>query len=158
VGGCLCHGGGAEEAGELAGGGDDSDVSRLAAFAQSPVQSVEAVLGTPGDLEHVVGLAFVTAAQGDADARLARVVPGGLDQQSACVAGAGFGDRSACLAFAGLVRRGNQTESGGELAGSLEAAEVADLEAEDERGQCLDPAEAAQPRDRRPQLVLLRDP
>ena len=53
------------------------------------------------------------------------------------VAGAGLGDRPARLALAGLVQRGHEPEPGGELAGALEAAEVADLEAEHERGQSV---------------------
>jgi hypothetical protein len=48
------------------------------------------------------------------------------------------------------AERGDEAEPGRELTGSLEAAEVTDLEMEDERRERLDPAEATQPRDRRP--------
>jgi hypothetical protein len=40
----------------------------------------------------------------------------------------------------------------------LEAGELADLEAEHERGQGVDPAEAAQPGDGRPPLPIKREP
>jgi hypothetical protein len=56
---------------------------------------VEAVLCSPGDLENVVGLAGLAVAEGDADTRLAQVVPGGLDHDAAGAAGAGLGDRPA---------------------------------------------------------------
>src|SRR5687767_14885431 len=102
------------------------------------------MLGAPGDLEDVVGLAGLAVAQRQPDARLAQVVPGGLDQDSACVAGAGLGDRPAGLTLAGLVERGHEPEPGRELTGPLEAGEVADLEMEDERRERLDPAEATQ--------------
>src|SRR5947207_217013 len=71
---------------------------------------------------------------GGADPWLAQVVPGCFDQQPACIAGAGLGDRALAAALARLVEAGHEPEPGGELRGSLEAAEVADLEAEYERG------------------------
>jgi len=54
------------------------------------VETVEAVLRAPGDLEDVVGLACLPVAQRDADPRFAQVVPGGLDEEAAGEAGAGL--------------------------------------------------------------------
>jgi hypothetical protein len=89
----LCgHGGGPGEAGELAGDGDGGDVARLAARAQAGVLAVEAVLGAPGDLEHVRGLALLAVSERRPGPGRAQVVPGRLDQQPAGVAGAGLGD------------------------------------------------------------------
>ena len=107
---------------------------------------------------HVVGLSGAAVGERGAVARLAQVVPGGLDQEPAGVAGAGLGDRALAAALAGLVERGHESEPGGELRGPLEAGEVADLEAEHERGQGVDAAEAAQPGDGRPPLALEREP
>jgi hypothetical protein len=131
------HGCRPEEAGQLACGGDDGDVAGLAASAEALVESVEAVLGAPGELEDVVGLAGLAVVERDADPRLAQVVPGGLDEDAAGEAGAGLGDRAARLALPGLVERGDETEPGRELARALEAAEVADLEMEDKRGESV---------------------
>jgi len=64
-------GGGPEEAGELAGDGDRGHVVRLAAFAQALVLAVEAVLGAPGDLQDVIGLARLAVVERDADPRRA---------------------------------------------------------------------------------------
>ena len=50
------HGGGPEEAGEFAGGGDGRDIAWFAAAAKALLESVEAVLGAPGDLEDMRGL------------------------------------------------------------------------------------------------------
>ena len=57
--GSVGGGGGPEEAGELARDGDVLDVAGLAAGAQAGVEAVEAMLGAPGDLEHVGGLALL---------------------------------------------------------------------------------------------------
>jgi hypothetical protein len=120
------------------------------------VETVEAVLRAPGDLEDVVGLTDLPVGQRGTDPGLAQVVPGGLDEEAAGEAGAGLGDRTARLARAGLVQRGDESEPSRQLAGSLEAAEVADLEMQHERRERLDAAEAAQPGDGRPVLRLGR--
>lgn len=64
-------------------------------MAESGVGAVEAVLGAPGDLEDVVGLALLAVLECRADAGWALVVPGGFDQKPAGVAAAGLGDRAA---------------------------------------------------------------
>jgi hypothetical protein len=98
--GLLGHGGGPEEAGEFAGDGDGGDVGRLAVCAQAGVESVQPVLGSPGDLEHVRGLSLLAVGDGRADSRLAQVVPGRFDQEPPRVAGAGLGDRALAAALA----------------------------------------------------------
>jgi len=60
-----------EEACEFACSSDDGDVAGFAAGAEALVESVEAVLCAPGDLEDVVGLACLAVVEGDADPRLA---------------------------------------------------------------------------------------
>jgi hypothetical protein len=60
--------------------------------AQAGVLAVEAVLGAPGDLEHVRGLALLAVSERRPGPGRAQVVPGRLDQQPAGVAGAGLGD------------------------------------------------------------------
>src|SRR5439155_23623738 len=50
-------GGGPQEAGELARDGDGGDVGGLVPLAQAALEAVQAVLGAPGDGQHVVGLA-----------------------------------------------------------------------------------------------------
>lgn len=93
-------------------GGDDGDVAGLAASAEALVETVEAVLRAPGDLEDVVGLSGLAVVERDADPGLAQVVPGGLDEDPAGEGGAGLGDRAPRLALAGLMERGDEPEPG----------------------------------------------
>jgi hypothetical protein len=71
---------------ELASRGDGDQGGVFAAFAQPLVDAVEPVLGAPGDLEDVIGLAVLAVSQRRADAGWPLVVPGRLDQQTARVA------------------------------------------------------------------------
>jgi hypothetical protein len=88
---------GPQEAGKLPGHRDGCDVSRLAALAQPPADSVKARLGAPGDLQDLVGLAGLAVGQRRAYPRFPRVVVAGLDQQPTSDPRAGLGDR-ACAA------------------------------------------------------------
>jgi hypothetical protein len=99
-------GGGPEEPGELAGDGDGGDVARLTPGAQAPVDAVQALLGAPGDLQDVIGLAGLAVLQGDPDPRLAGVVPGGLDQEPAGDPRAGLGDRAMAFALPDRLSEG----------------------------------------------------
>src|SRR6266568_7931517 len=77
------------EAGEVAGDGDRDEGFAFAALAvEAAPEVVEALLGLPGDREHLRGLALLAALERGALAGWAAVVPGCLDEQSACVAGA----------------------------------------------------------------------
>jgi hypothetical protein len=78
----------------------------------------------------------------------AAVVAGRLDEEPACVAGAGLGDRALPSLLAGAVFGGDEPEVVHQLRGALEAGEVADLGAQSDRGERVDAAQAAQPRDR----------
>jgi len=64
------------EAGQLARDRDDSDVVRLAARLHRRVGVMQALLGTVGDRQDVIGLPLLAVAQGRADTRLAAVLPG----------------------------------------------------------------------------------
>jgi len=104
------------------------------------------------------GLSLLAVLEGGADPGRAQVVPGGLDEQPAGVAGAALGDRTLPPALAGLVERGYEAEPGDELRRPREAGEVADLRCEHERGQRVDPTEAARAGEGRPPLALEREP
>src|SRR5204862_7477246 len=87
-------GGRPEKARELARDGDRRHARTLAALAHPRVQTVEAVLRAPGDLEHVIGLAVLPVPERDADPRRVRAVPGGFDQEPARIGRASLGDRA----------------------------------------------------------------
>ena len=75
----------------MAGDGDGDDRLALAALGvEAAPEVVEALLGLPGDREHLGGLTFVAALEPGAFAGWAAVVPGCLDEQSTRVAGAGL--------------------------------------------------------------------
>src|SRR5262249_50367236 len=82
-------------------------------------------------------------------------VPGRLDQQAANVAVADLGDRALAALLTGGVLRGHEADEGHELLGAREAAEVADLSDERERGQRVDAAQTTQPRHQLPPRALL---
>ncbi len=93
--GSVGGGGGPEEAGQLAGAGDDGDVV-VACRGPHRVRltRVQALLGAVGDRQDVVGLAGLAVGQRRAEPRLAAVVPGRLDQQPAGERRPGLGDRA----------------------------------------------------------------
>src|SRR5207247_5923197 len=80
-----------DEAGELAGAGDDDLLVRLAARGHPLPALVEPLLAAPGALEHDRLLAAVAAGALVADLRPPACVPGGFDQPSAAVATADLG-------------------------------------------------------------------
>jgi hypothetical protein len=63
------------------------------------------------------------------------------------MAGAGLGDRALAALVAGAVLAGYETEKAHQPAGPLEAPEVADLDAQPDRAERVDAAQAAQTRD-----------
>ena len=135
--------------GELAGDRDRDDPAGFAAgvFELAPA-GVQPALRAPGDVDDLGCLPALAALERLTDDGAAAVVVGGLDQQPAGVGGAGLGDRPEPALSAGGVLAGNDPEVGGELVGMIEAPPLADLRAQPERGQRVDPAQASQPRDR----------
>src|SRR5439155_26606706 len=97
-----------DEAGELAGAGDDDLLVRLAAAGHPLPALVEALLAAPGALDHDRVLAALAAGELVADLRPAARVPGGLDQQPAQMCVADLRDRSLATLLAGGVLRGHQ--------------------------------------------------
>src|SRR5207253_3214383 len=85
------------------------------------------------------------------------VVPGRLDEHSPRVAVAGLGDVPPVLLFSGGVLAGGQAEVAHQLAWVREAAEVADLGEQTQRGVSRDAAERPQPRHRVSPRVVGRD-
>src|SRR5947199_9912467 len=70
-----------DEAGELAGAGDDDFLLRFAAAGHSVPTGVEALLAAPGALDHGRVLAALAPGELVADGWLPPRVPGRLDQQ-----------------------------------------------------------------------------
>src|SRR5579859_2036339 len=75
-----------DEAGELAGAGDDDLLVGFAPAGHSLPTGVEALLAAPGALDHGGVLVAVTAGELVADLRSPTGVPGGFDEQPAHLA------------------------------------------------------------------------
>src|SRR5204863_8784910 len=119
------------EAGQFARDGDRDDRGALAALGLEPAPGVvQALLGLPGEREHVRALAGLARLERAAAAGWAAVVPGRLDEQSAGVAAAGLGDLALAAAFAGAVFRRDEAEVAHHPRGAREALPVADLGAQ----------------------------
>ena len=102
--GSVGVGDGPAEAGELARDGDRDDRAALAALAVEALPAaVQALLGLPGDREHVGALAGLAALERLALGRGSALGPGRFDQQPAAVAGAGLGDLALPAALAAAV-------------------------------------------------------
>ena len=130
--------------GEFPCNGDGDDRASFAAPFEVPPAPVQSTRGLLGPRSYGGRLAGTAAAEGDAWAQRTPLMPGGLDEQAACVLGAGFGDRAVAAPLAGGVLAGNESELAAEELRVREAAPVADLGAEPERGEGVDPAQAAQ--------------
>ena len=135
--------------GELAGDRDRDDPAGFAprVFELAPA-GVQPALRVPGDVDDLGCVPALAALERLADDRAAAVVVGGLDQQPPGVGGAGLGDRPEPALAAGGVLGRDDPEVGGELVGMIEALPLADLRAQPERGERVDPAQAPQPGDR----------
>ena len=135
--------------GEFAGDRDRDDPAGFApgVFELAPA-GVQSALRFPGDVDDLGCVAALATLERFADYGPAAVVVGGLDQQSAGVGGAGLGDRPEPSLLAGSVLAGDDPEVGGELVGMIEALPFADLGAQPERGERVDPAQAPKPGDR----------
>src|SRR4051794_32150606 len=92
------------EAGQLTGDGDRDERAPLAALCVEPAPgAVQALLGLPGDRDHVGGLAGLALRELAARPGAWPVVPSGLDEQAARVARARLGDRAQPALVAGRV-------------------------------------------------------
>jgi hypothetical protein len=103
------------------------------------------LLAAPGALDDGGVPAALAAGELIADLRPPAGAPGGLDQQATHVRVADLRDRALAALLTRGVLRGHQANEGHELLGGVEAAEVADLGHQGERGQSVDAAQAAQP-------------
>jgi len=128
-------GDGPDEAAELARHCDDRHLARLAARGEAEVAAVEPLLGFPGVGDDLRGLALPAGYYRFALPRRVAVVPGSLDQGAASVGVAGLGDAASSLLAAARAFAGDEADEGHELAGVLEASEVADLRDEDDGGE-----------------------
>ena len=143
------------EAGQLAGERDDAHADGLAPLEHEVAPAaVKALLGAPGDIDHARVLAALAAPELVADPRRVAVVVGSLNEQAPGVAGAGLGDRALAAPAPGGVLARDDAEEAGQAGGALEAIEAADLGSNPAGRQRVEPAEAAQPRDRRLERAL----
>src|SRR5207247_9089808 len=119
------------EAGQLPGDGNGDDRAALSALAiQAPPDAVQALLGVPSDRDDGRGLAVLAALESLAACWRLAVVPRGFDEQAPGVARPGLGDRALTAALAAAVLRRDQAEVAHQVAGALEALEVADRDAQ----------------------------
>jgi len=118
-----------------------------ASFELAPA-GVQPALRAPGDVDDLGCLPALATLERFADRRAATVVVGRLDHQSAAMSGAGLGDRpEPALLTAGALAR-DDPEVGRQLVGMIEAFPFADLRAQSQGGQRVNPAQAPQPGDR----------
>ena len=120
---------------------------RIEAIVKRKPAAVQAPLGPTADLAGARVLGALSTGEAHADRGAVAVVLGGLDHEPAREPRARLGDRPAAGALPGGVLGGDDPQVGGELGGMGEALEVADLGAEPERAQGVDPAQAAKPGD-----------
>src|SRR3954469_20324690 len=132
------------EAGQLTRDGDRDERAPLAALLIEPAPgAVKALLGLPGDRDHVGGLARLALCELAARPLPKPVVPGRLDQQGGRGARARLGDRAQAPLVSGRVLRRHRAEVAHQLARATEALEVADLGAEPDCREGVDPAGSA---------------
>jgi hypothetical protein len=89
------------------------------------------------------------------DEGMMAVMPRGFDYHSAEVRVAGLGDRAAGLLRPARMLRGNQADEGHETRRRGKPPHIAELGCNRERRQVIDPAEAAQALDTRPERLEL---
>src|SRR5437867_1245429 len=120
-------GDGPHEGGELACHSGDGDVGMLAACGEAAEAFAQPQLRLPADVLDRLGESLDPFLDVSRDLGGEAVGPGALDESATGVAVAGLGDGALApaLSAGGLARV--KTEEGGELAGVVEAGEVADL-------------------------------
>jgi hypothetical protein len=143
---------------ELARDRDGHDAGRLAAaVAQQVPARVEPSLDAPGVVDERRVVAALADGEIAADRRRQPVVQRGFDEQPAGVGGAGLGDLAEPPRVSRAVLGRNQPDVAGDRIRVIEALPVTDLRAQPQRGQGVDPAQAAQPRDRLAPHAALRE-
>src|SRR5207249_1594089 len=140
-------GDGPHEGGEFAGDGRHGDVGVLAARNQPAVAFAEAYLSFPGDVLDGLGEFFQSLLDGFGDLGGEAVGPGSFDEGASGVTVSGFGDGAEAALVSRGVLAGREAEVGGELAGGVEAGEVADLGEGSDRDGILDAAKRLEGRD-----------
>ena len=116
--------------------------------AQPLVLLVQAALAAPADFAGPGVDAVLARFERGGDRRLVAVVVRGLDEQPPRVRRAGLGDRALFAVLAGGVLARHDADVRSDAAWVRETAQLADLGAEPERGDRVDPAQTAQPCDR----------
>jgi len=134
---------GPKEADHLTGDGGDGDLGGLL-DGEAVKEGVETVLALPGVADDSGVLTLLAPLEGCADGGAFAVLPGSLDEGVAHAAVAGLGDGAQALSRARGVLAGHEADVGHELAGALEAAQVAELGGNDHGGLGLEAAEATE--------------
>src|SRR6185312_17458643 len=110
----------------------------LSARGEAEEAPVESVLRLEGVIHNARRLPLPARLHRRAACRRVAVMPRGLDEDAPRVAVAGLGDAAAPLLAAAGALAGDQTQVGHQLAGVLEALEVADLGDQGHRRQRVD--------------------
>jgi len=130
------------EGDEFACDGGDDDVMMLASGGEVSVTPAESHLSFPSDILDRFGEMFLAFLDEERDSSRETVGPGGFDESSSCVGVAGLGDASeAAVVAAGVLAR-VEAEEGEELAGIVEAGDIAEFGGEGDGDGELDAAES----------------
>ena len=113
----------------------------LAPRDEAPVALAQADLGLPSEI--LEGLGQLVDARLDVRGDFGRMAirPGRFDQDAACAPVAGFRDPALATCRPARIFRRDQADKGGELAGIVEASEVAQFGDDGQRDHPLDPAQ-----------------
>ena len=138
-------GNGPDKATQLARHGRHGHLGLLLAHARQVLVAVmQTQLGFPGNVRNGFGQTFLALFQMGTDPRRNTVLPGGFDQGAPGRAVAHFGDATLLAVGAGGVFAGNQPQVTHQLAGVLEAVEIAQFGHQRGRVQQRHPAQTHQ--------------
>lgn len=115
------------EGDKLASDGGDDDVVVLASGREMSVPLAKSHLSFPGDVLDRCGEVLLSLLDQERDTSRETVGPGGFDESSACVGVAGLGDASKAPMIAAGVLARVEAEEGEELAGIVEARDIAEF-------------------------------
>jgi hypothetical protein len=121
----------------------------FAARGESLIPAIESLLGGPRVSDGGGRRPFLAPPQGVADEGVMAIMPGRFHEDAAEMGVAGFGDAAAGLLRPAGMLRGDQADEGHEPGCSRKATRVAEFGGDGERGQVVDPAEAAKSLDAR---------